>query len=276
MKNYIATDSYDLSFNDLLVVHVGSLLGFVSLAGLGWSYFRKEKKRLAWVISTTTSATLVLCGIYYLAAKGSLFTSLTDGYLSKERCNTVFNEVNNFSIIINIWFSYSLLLDLIVGYVFYREYVGILTGYIHHVVFIWMMYVSATGQPIPLTTNSALPPLIKSSWNQISSGSLFSSTFSMMIIEDFPTFLLGLGSIFSQYRTDKGFGWTFFLLRICYHCSMIYYASRCHVDPIVMMLLFFTLSLHLFWFWGWIKKYSNLATLFKNSNYNHNEKKKLS
>ena len=86
----------------------------------------------------------------------------------------------------------------------------------------------------------------------------FTLLFSLFLVEEFPTFLLGLGSINKDLRTDYGFGGTFFVLRILYHSihfyTIFFLWSR---DPegkmdVIRFNMVLTMSLHLYWFSGWV------------------------
>ena len=75
------------------------------------------------------------------------------------------------------------------------------------------------------------------------------------MIEEIPTFLLALGSIFPSCRTDIGFGLTFLIFRILFHgyllCFQIYFGVHLFAVTITAM----SMLLHLFWFYGWATKY---------------------
>ena len=79
--------------------------------------------------------------------------------------------------------------------------------------------------------------------------------FTLCMIEEIPTFLLALGSIFPSCRTDIGFGITFFIFRVLYHgyvlCFQIYFG----VHMFAVTITFFSMLLHVFWFYGWASKY---------------------
>lgn len=136
-----------------------------------------------------------------------------------------------------IWFGLANIVDLLFGILYYRKYLGLLTAYFHHSVFIWMMYCGTTG-------NTGLGKT-----------TVFAPAFEFMLIEEIPTFLLALGSVFPQFRTDLGFGITFFLLRICYHAYFLAYTYYSGTDGLVIFLFSLTMVMHLNWFYTWVTKY---------------------
>jgi hypothetical protein len=83
---------------------------------------------------------------------------------------------DNLSVMLCIWFALANSIDLLYGVVFYRTYMGAITAYVHHPLFIWLMYFAPTSNGF--FVNTAQP---------------FSSAFCIMLIEEIPTFLLALG-----------------------------------------------------------------------------------
>jgi len=90
----------------------------------------------------------------------------------------------------------------------------------------------------------------------------FASAFASMLIEELPTFLLALGSIFPACRSDIGFGLTFFVLRLLLHMIFLIFAILVGVDHSVAVLYAFTMAMHINWFYVWMTKYGR-KLLFK-------------
>jgi len=88
------------------------------------------------------------------------------------------------------FFGVFMLLDLLVGFLDYRELVDPLTGYAHHTFF-----------------------LLAGVWTLASRSCGF---FLAMAIVEVPTLLLGLGALHSQLHSDLAFGASFALLRLAY------------------------------------------------------------
>ena len=128
--------------------------------------------------------------------------------------------------------------DLLYGLIFYREQLGILTTYFHHTMYTWLMYFAITGNGLFMTTPGP-----------------FTTAFMFSTLEEIPTFLLALGSIFPGCRTDMGFGVTFFVFRILYHSCLLFHVIYTGGYSPVIGLLVLTLCMHLNWFTTWAMKY---------------------
>lgn len=66
----------------------------------------------------------------------------------------------------SIWFGLANLADFLYGLVLYRSHLGILTTYVHHSMFIWMMYYAPTGNGLFVSS----PP--------------FAAAFCLMLVEE--------------------------------------------------------------------------------------------
>ena len=201
--------------------------------------FVTEQKRVAWLISLINSFVMTILGLIYLAAKIPVMDGL---FRYGQDAAVIFHEpTSNFSAMTCLWFAIANILDLTFGFMYYRKYLGVLTAYIHHSVFIWTMYACTTGNGILFEMQP------------------FSGTFCVCLIEELPTFLLALGSVFPIFRTDYGFGLTFFLLRILYHAYFLTFAFHMWVGNPVKVLFVCTFALHFTWFQTWINKYGMYA-----------------
>lgn len=223
-------------------------------------YTFKETKRLAWVVSLVNSFVMSVMGIIYLAGeiKCNFLHTLNYFIISiivaklplhpnilrfGPEGRDLFHSADNFGVLCCLWFGLANITDLAFGVMFYREQLQFLTAYFHHSVFIWMMYASTTGNPYFGLIDGKI--------------TIFATTFCFMIVEEIPTFILALGSVFPKFRSDIGFGFTFFILRICYHFYFFIYALYSGVDTLVLSLYLLTLTMHLNWFYSWVIKYGS-------------------
>jgi len=171
---------------------------------------------------------------HILSCKTSLFMSLVSTYFNYNlyqvnydiqylQTNTLLQSLSNYS---SYFFLSYLICDLVLGTIYYKSQMGILTGYIHHIVYIMITFLAFHR----------------------------SETFyyTLFFIEEIPTFILSLGSIDPNYRSNMLFGGTFFVFRIGYH-TMLMYLLRYNL--IFMILGCSTLMLHTYWFKIWINKY---------------------
>jgi hypothetical protein len=197
--------------------------------------FVKDNKALGWTLSLVNSGVMTVAGTIYFFKKKEQFPNMM---VFVPGGRDIVHSVDNFSALMCMWFAMANIVDLAFGSIFYPKYVQLLTGYVHHTVFIWIMLASTTGNGLFLTCEP------------------FAAAFCLMTLEELPTFLLALGSVDSRFRTDFGFGITFFSLRICYHAYFLAYCIWSGMNLIVDILLTLTLMLHLHWFSTWVSKYA--------------------
>ena len=116
--------------------------------------------------------------------------------------------------------------DLLLGHVFDRKNLSILTGYIHHSVFICLIWHVRT-------TNET-------------------NLIYMFLPFEIPTLLLDLTRLHKIKALDYSFGASFFACRIIYNIHIInaLLESHAHYAVIATTLL----SLHIYWFTGWLKR----------------------
>lgn len=195
----------------------------------------REEKKLAWVITLFNSGLLSLVGISYAIIK---LPYHWPAFTFQPGHREIFHSIDNISALMCLWFALANAADLLYGFLFYRKYVQLLSGWAHHVVFIWIMYMCTTGDGIFLTIQP------------------FAATFAMSSLEEIPTFLLALGALNPQLRTDLGFGITFFIFRIVYHFYLMYAGWISGYDITLRVLHALTFALHVSWFNSWRKNYA--------------------
>jgi hypothetical protein len=71
---------------------------------------------------------------------------------------------------------------------------------------------------------------------------------------EIPTFILAVGSLYPQRRSDGLFGLTFFITRICYHLLLFLLVWEIK-DPRlpIWIIVAVTFCLHVYWFSLWVK-----------------------
>lgn len=119
------------------------------------------------------------------------------------------------------------IMDCSVGYYKYHKYLCSLSGYFHHIVYIFISLLS-------LKLNMA-------------------SFYILFFIEELPTMILSMGNFNKKLRSDNLFGITFFITRILYHCLLIFYTYKNSIIFVILGLLSF--GLHSYWFKNWLVKY---------------------
>jgi len=224
---------YTLTPHEFKVAAGINLVVLLAICIYGKRNFKDERK-LAWVMSAFSSGFMTVMGVIYLYVKHADFVRLIH---FQQGGWSIYHGVSNVGALICLWFGMANVIDLLFGLLFYRKQLGLITAYIHHTVFIWMMVAASTGNGGFLTVHQ------------------FTPAFCSMLIEELPTFLLALGSINSSFRTDLGFGLTFFLLRIVYHGYFFVYAYYSKCDSVVIALFTLTMAMHVNWFYAWVTKY---------------------
>lgn len=229
-----------LSDVDALTISIYAASAFVLVVTVGIVAFRDSKRR-AWCITLVNSAIMILAGAVYTVIKFPQFRRI---FAFEENDVSIFHGRDDFSVIISCIFGSATLLDLILGFIFYRDKLDIVTSYIHHSLFTWLMFYAVTGNFF----GEELSP--------------FTQGYLFMVIEEVPTFILALGSIFPQLRSDIGFGVSFFAFRIMFHVCMT--ASAIFYNPTdrpIYCVMIISLCMHLNWFYKWWKSFTRKVVL---------------
>jgi len=136
------------------------------------------------------------------------------------------------------FFQAYLIVDLTMGMLFYRSKVNILTGWIHHTVYVFIVEYAIQG-----------------SWSHI---------FCLAAVMEIPTFVLALGSIVPRLRSDVFFAACFFTTRIAFHITVClslliqrHDVTNGALGPSIIMACIF--PLHAYWFTGCIKGFIKRA-----------------
>jgi hypothetical protein len=179
-----------------------------------------SERQRAHILSIKASTTLFLLSVYFnYKFMNAGFD--TDVYLSS------LSNGDNFILelaVLNLM-SY-LIMDCYIGYNKYHKYMCTLSGYTHHIAYI---FISMSA----LTINA-------------------SSFYFLYMIEEFPTIFLSSGNYNKSLRKDNIFGLTFFITRILYH---VYLTWKFKSNTMFLILGLLSLGLHTYWFKNWFMKY---------------------
>lgn len=227
-------EKYDLTKDEIYTAAGIFTAILTAICIIGYALFRKDTKRLAWTISLINSFLLTVIGLIYLWYKFPRFNEI---FSFGDNAREHIHSINNYATLTCLWFGLVNIFDLVFGTIFYPKYCGLVTAYVHHTAFIWIMWTCTTGNGLFLTCTP------------------FATLFHLTLIEELPTFLLSLGSMVPSLRTDLGFGITFFFCRILYHGYFFLYGLKSGVDPVVIGIFTLTMTLHLSWFYTWFVKY---------------------
>lgn len=196
------------------------------------NYLKKDltQKQKAYILSIKSSLTMLLFGVYFN------YYYFSSGF-SHEKFLSILEQKDSLNLgkLVVIYFASYLLTDIYVGNLEYPEYMKSLSGNFHHTMYIGINMLSLYTGLYPL--------------------------YLLHMMSELPTLLLSLGSFDSNFRNDNWFGLTFFSTRIFYHLilTIIFRQNR-----VLLGFSLAALGLHIYWFYGWFKKYGK--KLFSKSN----------
>ncbi|CAO3654173.1 unnamed protein product [Mucor fragilis] len=180
----------------------------------------RERAYVCTLLSSSITSTCSIPLVYTLLTNGGDLTEIL--------------AYRTWTVIATTFFMTFLITDLVIGSVFYRSKIELLTGWIHHITYLGTLTWAIHNQ--------------------------YTAVFIMMCSLELPTFVLALGSVRSQLRRDYVFASTFLVTRILFHA----YAIKCAwvmkpYGPVVTALSAF-FPVHCFWFYGFIKQQIRLAS----------------
>ncbi|CAO0797040.1 unnamed protein product [Mucor circinelloides] len=179
----------------------------------------RERAYVCTLLSSSITSTCSVPLVYTLLTNGGDLTEIL--------------AYRTWTVVATTFFMTFLITDLVIGVVFYRSKIELLTGWIHHITYLGTLTWAIHNQ--------------------------YTAVFIMMCSLELPTFILALGSVRSQLRRDYVFASTFLVTRILFHA----YAIKCAwvmkpYGPVVIALSAF-FPVHCFWFYGFIKQQIRLA-----------------
>lgn len=174
---------------------------------------RQREKQTSWFLTLASSLVCTLVSVPFVV---QFFCSDLDMELLgiDNRFHTGF---------VCFFISY-LILDLVLGSIYYPKRITLMTGWVHHLFYIFTL-----------------------SWFlrlQIS------SLFTVTSILELPTLILAAGSMVHEWRSDLLFGSTFFVLRLVAHAWMMVALKRHHRIEFMWIVALVIYPLHMYWFYG--------------------------
>ncbi|KAK0199639.1 hypothetical protein DFS33DRAFT_1267464 [Desarmillaria ectypa] len=179
-------------------------------------------KQLSWIITTVVSCIMTLTSLPFLW-----------DYATNHSVKDV-AHIPHLAVPANRFFQAYLVCDLMTGAIYYRSQITILTGWFHHIIYIMIVEIAVRRS--------------------------FAHVFCLCCIMEFPTFILGLGSLYPSLRSNIFFALSFFATRIVLHimlCISYYlptnrlYATNGSFIPAILLTLVF--PLHAMWFHACIR-----------------------
>ena len=178
--------------------------------------FGKDEKKRAWIISAISSLILTIFGSFRVI---SYFRGDEDFSEAK-----IYSD-NPLARFLVLFFFSTELTDLVIGQIYYRSQLPILTSYVHHICYMSFMLVLASHN--------------------------HSNGFIYCFFEELPTFLLAIGILFPSYRNDWAFGISYFLIRILYHFCLILGYMSAMWESLYWRIATFVMIFHLYWMYKW-------------------------
>ncbi|KAF9907988.1 hypothetical protein EC991_010336 [Linnemannia zychae] len=145
-------------------------------------------------------------------------------------------EDNSGTINLVVFFMAYLIMDLTLGFLYYREQVTLLAGWLHHIVYIGITYYAVTR------------------------GETYS--YALYMPMEAPTIVVGIGCLSKSLRRDMLYGITFIFFRIIFAYSItheIIWNREREVSITLKSILIFKSLMHLKFLQGWISQQKRLA-----------------
>jgi hypothetical protein len=187
---------------------------------LGCRLFINNIKTRAWIISLSSSFILSIYGI--MAFNIFMYSGFNvDQLLSSDIYSSINQQYAH-----NI-FAGSMILDLIIGMIDYRSQIQLMTGWIHHIIYLIICYFFASSK--------------------------YSALFVLCYIVEIPTFILGVCKFFPTVNWLKTlFTFVFFICRICFLTFIAIKYIFHETNITVIICLVFSFFLNSFWFYKMI------------------------
>lgn len=222
MNEYINEDNSDNSYNGNL--YIISTFCFCYIQYQVFNNVNKltylSIKQKAYILTFFSSICLFLmsCVSNYYLFKYDFNMNM---YRFKQ--NTT-NEI--VSVLSTSLFTSFLIMDNILGYLYYHEYMKSLSGYFHHAFFILGNYVVYYSDGYKLL--------------------------NLFLIDELPTIIFALGNINENYRSNIIFGMLMFFTRIVYHGFLVLLNIN-YINLIIVAIPSWTI--YVYWFKIWCKKF---------------------
>lgn len=192
--------------------------------------FMKEEKSVAWIIMLISSFSLSIFGTMYVytTTVHSLWTIkylYTEDYLAR--------HVNTFFVASNI-------VDLAVGFIDYPKFMDPFSTVAHHIFYInFIVWVVMCFH--------------------------YTTGFVHCYFLELPTFLLSVGTIWPEYRSDLIFGILFLITRVGWNIHLTWVLYRDAPNERMWYVSVLILSLHLYWFSKWCANHGKRLIFGKGS-----------
>ncbi|CAK5274067.1 unnamed protein product [Mycena citricolor] len=216
---------------DLLLLLEETRVQALSFLGLCAAYlllspFCRNVRQASWIVTTIAAAVVTAFSLPFVW-----------DYLGGKGSVNALLPRTALAVGVNRFFQGYLSSDLFLGVLCYRSEVSFLTGWLHHTIYLFITQLA-----------------IRADWAHL---------FCFAAFMEFPTVILGVGSLVPQMRSNILFAATFFVTRIVFHSVLICTFAMPQYRPsgslVPSGILVSVLPLHLLWFSGCIQGFLRRA-----------------
>jgi hypothetical protein len=202
-----------------LAVGTGLILVlYLSFFALGlWAIPPTQRRRRSWVLTAVNSTGTSLAGLYYG------YCMLRDGLPALFAADPLTTDYG-LSIFTVLFFAVYLALDLSLGTLFYVEEITIMSGWVHHTVYLAILY-------WVLDERISVP-------------------FTAFLLSELPTAVMSYGQLDPAWRSDLYFGATYLGTRVLYHGYLLWLFVQTWSPG--WSIIIATFVMHVNWFRQWV------------------------
>lgn len=172
-------------------------------------------KSKSWIVTLISSSILSCFGLFHV---------VKTEYYSLWELDQIYTE-NIVSRNLMLFFLSANLMDLLIGWHYYRELLDPFSCYFHHTFYMCFILTLLAHH--------------------------YATGFLLCFLLEIPTAVLAVGTVYKECRSDLLFGVTFLLTRVMYNTYLAYNLYVLSPDGAVWKVCVAVLCLHLFWFSKW-------------------------
>ncbi|KAJ7778975.1 hypothetical protein B0H16DRAFT_1500648 [Mycena metata] len=183
------------------------------------SPFFPSTRQRAWILTTIASAVMTLASLPFV--RDYALALRAGGGVADVQLRTPA------AVAVNRFFQAYLAADMFVGGMYYRDQIGVLTGWVHHAVYLCITEIA-----------------IRWAWAHI---------FCFAACLELPTLLRGLSTLLPPFRSNTLFALAFLLTRILLHLVLLLSYAAAPATRVPAAILALVFPLHAMWFAGCVR-----------------------
>ncbi|KAJ7778915.1 hypothetical protein B0H16DRAFT_1683226 [Mycena metata] len=183
------------------------------------SPFFPSARQRAWILTTIASAVMTLTSLPFV--RDYALALRAGGGVADVQLRTPA------AVAVNRFFQAYLAADMFMGGMYYRDQIGMLTGWVHYVAYLGITEIA-----------------IRCAWAHI---------FCFAACMELPTLLLGLSTLLPPLRSNTLFALAFLLTRILLHLVLLLSYARTPATRVPALILAGVFPLHVMWFAGCVR-----------------------